>query len=341
MSRGLPTRGARPPAPGERGSSRLGLGLAALGRPGYINLGREEDLGDDRSADSMRRRAWDVLDAARDSGVAYFDVARSYGRAEEFLAGWLARRGIRPGEVVVGSKWGYRYTAGWKVSAPSHEVKDHSAAAFRSQLEETLGLLGDHLCLYQVHSLTPDSPLLDDEEALDELAGLASAGVGVGITVSGPEQASAVRDAMCVTRNGERLFSSVQATWNPLEQSAGAALREAKASGARVIVKEALANGRLTSRGPGSPLPGAESVLAVLAGLARRHKTTVERIALASALAQPFADVVLSGAASPAQLRSNLEAESLRIDPEELASLDGRGVDPAAYWTARQSLQWS
>jgi hypothetical protein len=44
----------------------------------------------------------------------YFDAARSYGRAEEFLGGWLAARGIGPQEVVVGSKWGYVYTANWQ-----------------------------------------------------------------------------------------------------------------------------------------------------------------------------------------------------------------------------------
>jgi aryl-alcohol dehydrogenase-like predicted oxidoreductase len=44
----------------------------------------------------------------------YFDAACSYGRAEEFLGGWLAARGIAPQEVVVGSKWGYVYTANWQ-----------------------------------------------------------------------------------------------------------------------------------------------------------------------------------------------------------------------------------
>jgi aryl-alcohol dehydrogenase-like predicted oxidoreductase len=44
----------------------------------------------------------------------YFDAARSYGRAEEFLGGWLAARGIGPDEVAVGSKWGYTYTANWQ-----------------------------------------------------------------------------------------------------------------------------------------------------------------------------------------------------------------------------------
>ena len=85
--------------------SRIGLGLAALGRPAYITSGREQDL-PDRSVTGMRTRTFSMLDAAYAAGVRYVDAARSYGRAEEFLAGWLAERGHA--DVIVGSKWGYR-----------------------------------------------------------------------------------------------------------------------------------------------------------------------------------------------------------------------------------------
>ena len=77
--------------------SRIGLGLAALGRPGYINLGHADDLGGDREVAAMEAQAVVVLDAARKAGVRYFDAARSYGRAEAFLApGWRSR-GSSPG----------------------------------------------------------------------------------------------------------------------------------------------------------------------------------------------------------------------------------------------------
>ena len=32
----------------------IGLGLAAIGRPGYINLGRDRDLGEDRAVETLR-----------------------------------------------------------------------------------------------------------------------------------------------------------------------------------------------------------------------------------------------------------------------------------------------
>jgi aryl-alcohol dehydrogenase-like predicted oxidoreductase len=101
--------------------SRIGLGLAALGRPAYINLGRRDDYPADRSVAMLERRCHDVLDAAHAAGIKYIDAARSYGLAEAFLAGWLASRRIARDAVVVGSKWGYRYTGAWDVHAAVHE----------------------------------------------------------------------------------------------------------------------------------------------------------------------------------------------------------------------------
>ena len=165
--------------------SRIGLGLAALGRPAYITGGRADDL-PDRSVAGLRNRTFAMLDAAYSAGIRYVDAARSYGRAEEFLAGWLAERGHR--DVVVGSKWGYRYTGGWRLDAARQEVKEHSLAMFTTQLAESRALLGEHLALYQVHSLTPDSGLFADAALLRALARLRSDGVLVGLTTSGPGQ---------------------------------------------------------------------------------------------------------------------------------------------------------
>src|ERR1700741_4855264 len=122
--------------------SRIGLGLAALGRPAYITSGREGDL-PDRSETGMRARTFSMLDAAYAAGVRYVDAARSYGLAEEFLAGWLAERGHA--DVIVGSKWGYRYTGGWRLDAPRQEVKEHSLAMFTTQLAESRALVAERL----------------------------------------------------------------------------------------------------------------------------------------------------------------------------------------------------
>ena len=46
-------------------TARIGLGLAALGRPGYINLGHDEDLPPGRQVDDLRRRTHELLDLVR------------------------------------------------------------------------------------------------------------------------------------------------------------------------------------------------------------------------------------------------------------------------------------
>jgi len=304
--------------------TRLGLGLAALGRPDYINLGHGEDLGAQKDVPTLDREAHAVLDAAYDGGISYFDAARSYGKAEEFLASWLERRGLEPGAVTVGSKWGYTYTAGWRVDADVHEVKDLSLATLRRQLTESLELLGPHLRLYQIHSATLESGVLDDREVLDELAGLRETGLEIGLTVTGPSQRETIERALEVGG-----FDTVQATWNLLERSASPALAAARAAGLGVIVKEALANGRLTARGDVAPLRE----------LAERFGTTPDALALAAVLSQPWADVVLSGAASVEQLRSNLGA--LELDRELGPELEQLAEDPAVYWEERAALPWN
>jgi aryl-alcohol dehydrogenase-like predicted oxidoreductase len=292
--------------------AQIGLGLAALGRPAYINVGHGEDVADS-SVEGMERQAHAVLDAAYEHGVRWFDVARSYGRAEAFLASWLTGRRLRPGEVTVSSKWGYRYTAGWRVDADEHEVKDLSAEHLRAQWRETRELLGDHLGVYQIHSATLDSGVLDDPEVRRELDALRAGGIRVGLTVTGADQAATIERAL---ETGG--FDTVQATWNLHERSAEAALERAHEAGLVVLVKEALANGRLAARGAGQ-----------------------DAVALAAALARPWADVVLSGAATVAQLQSNVAARELAWDDELEERMAGVVEEPAAYWATRAELPWT
>jgi aryl-alcohol dehydrogenase-like predicted oxidoreductase len=311
-----------PPA---RARAEIGLGLAALGRPGYINLDHGRDI-EDPAVERMEHAAHEVLDAAYEQGVRSFDAARSYGRAEAFLASWLERRGLAPGEVQVSSKWGYSYTADWRVDADEHEVKDLGAAQLRRQWGETSALLGDHLGLYQIHSATVESGVLEDSEVLAELAALRERGVRIGLTATGPRQAATIELAL---ETGA--FDAVQATWNLHERSAAGALARAREAGLYVMVKEALANGRLTERGGGPALSQAT----------RDRGTTEDALALAAALAQPWADLVLSGAATVAQLRSNLAARELAWDEELEGRLAGLVEEPDAYWAARSELPWN
>jgi aryl-alcohol dehydrogenase-like predicted oxidoreductase len=123
----------------------------------------------------------------------------------------------------------------------------------------------------------------------------------------------------------------VQATWNLLERSVGPALAEARARGLEVIVKEPLANGRLTRRGDVAPLLAE----------AERRGVGPDALALAAACAQPFATCVLLGAATSAQLAENLRARA--VDADAIAAVSTRVTPeaPEAFWTRRAQLPWT
>lgn len=313
--------------------SRIGFGLAALGRPGYVNVGHGADLRGGTDVATMERRAHDVLDAARRGGVTYFDAARSYGRAEDFLGRWLTVRGVAPGQLTVGTKWGYTYTAGWRVDADVHEVKDHSLATLRRQWDETRAALDGHVALLQVHSATLDSGILEDASVHEALAELRADGEvrAIGLSLSGARQSDTLRRAHEIQVGGRPLFDAVQVTWNVLEPSAGETLAEVHPDGMGVIVKEALANGRLV-RGPETASVSAQ---------AERLGTTADALALAAVLAQPWADVVLSGAVSGEQLATNLASASVQLDEEAWSVLNGLRQEPEAYWRERAALSWT
>lgn len=316
------------------GHAAWAIGTAVLGRPAYITTGAADALPDDRSVDAMRQATFAVLDAALAAGVDWVDTARSYGRAEEFVGDWWRERSAADPEWVrsaptVSSKWGYAYVGDWDRDAAVHEVKEHSAAQFRRQwalTEQTL----PRLALYQVHSLTTDSPLFDDDELLDALAELRDSGVAIGFTTTGTGQADTIGKALDVERQGARLFSAVQSTWNLMETSVGDALALASRNELTVLIKESLANGRLLSRPPKA-----------LREIAADRGVTLDAVALAVVARQPWVDRVLLGSAGVEQLASNVAATSVELDDSEVDRLLATPQDPAEYWADRSALAWT
>ena len=324
-------------------AARLGLGLAALGRPGYVTLNHASDLGGRYDPTAMEAHAHAVLGEAFNAGLRYFDAARSYGRAEDFMASWLRNREIAPGEIIVASKWGYTYTAGWSTSATQHEIKDHSLAAFERQSAESVERLGRHLSVYQIHSVTGDSKTLEDNALIDAIARLRTRGIRAGLSVSGPGQDIAIRRSLEVRRDGQRVFDSVQATWNLFERGAESALEVAHAAGMKVVVKESLANGRLTGEAGGERREGGilTPLVAQIREVAEARGTTIEMLALAAALARPWADVVLTGAATVDQIRSSVAALDFSYDAELEKQLRPLAIPSDEYWRARSAFRWN
>ena len=148
------------------------------------------------------------------------------------------------------------------------------------------------------------------------------------MSVSGPRQADVIRTALALRIDGVSPFSCVQATWNLLEPSAGPALAEAHDAGWGVIVKEALANGRLL-----------EVPAVIEAGV--RAGAGPDAVALAAVLANPWVDVALSGAATAAQVRSNAAAADLASEVPGLVDLPELAEPPEAYWEARAARTWA
>ncbi len=319
----------------------LGLGLAALGRPGYITLGHADDLQHTYDITVMEAHAHRVLDAAWAAGIRYFDTARSYGRAEQFLGTWLAARQIDPAQITIGSKWGYTYTADWQVTLAAdtkHEVKEHSRPVLQRQIAESRDLLGAHLDLYQIHSATLDSGVLENAEVLAVLGQLRDEGLAIGFSVSGPKQAETILRGLAIEVGGKPLFAAVQATWNLLEQSATAALRQAHEAGVGVIVKEVLANGRLTARNRETSF---QDQLMLLTEVAQSQQTTVDALALATVMQQTWVNVALSGAATIDHLHANLAALQVTWNEGIAERLAGLRESATSYWHARGQLAWN
>jgi aryl-alcohol dehydrogenase-like predicted oxidoreductase len=305
-----------------------------------VTLNHARDLGGTYDLSAMEAHAHEVLDAAFDAGIRYIDAARSYGRAEDFVASWLRARKIAPSDIMVASKWGYTYTADWSTSAQQHEIKDHSLAAFERQFAESYERLGPYLSLYQIHSVTADGKTLEDDALIDAIARLRERGIGAGLSVSGAGQDVAIRRALAVHRDGKRVFDSVQATWNLLERGAESALQEAHDAGMKVVVKESLANGRLTHENRNDDDVFSPR-LAKIRALAESRGTTIEKLALAAALARPWADIVLTGAATVEQIHSSVAAVEVDYDAELDEQIRPLSIASEDYWRARSSFRWN
>jgi len=208
------------------------------------------------------------------------------------------------------------------------------------QVEETKEHLGPYLNLYQVHSATFDSGILTNKDVHRALHKCrVDNGWSIGLSVSGPNQDEIIREALRITVDGassQRLFDSVQCTYNILEQRPAEALLEAHEAGMDIIIKEGLANGRALRSSK-------------LTAVSKDLDCAPDQLALGAILAQPFQPRVLSGAVTAEQLRSNLK--SLQVS-ETLAStkdgnaaleqlMEGCRMKSEMYWKDRSDLKWN
>lgn len=313
---------------------KLGLGTAALGRPQYINV-RLEDC-DNSNLDTFRKESFQVLEEAYNSGVRYFDTAPGYGLAEELVLEWLQTKNDY--SIKISTKWGYTYTANFDPNAKIHEVKEHSLAKLNEQWNFSKQLL-PHLKVYQIHSATLETGVLENKDVLDKLAFLKNEyNLKIGITTSGTNQVEVIKKGLDVLVDGGPLFDIFQVTYNFLDQSLLTVSEELIQKNKSIIIKEALANGRIFSN---KNYPHYNKMYSFLEQLASKHNVGADAIALKYCLQTIPESIVLSGASNSNQLQENLKANSFSLSNDEIEKLKSFKVSPDVYWKERKQLQWN
>ncbi|MCD9634290.1 aldo/keto reductase, partial [Tenacibaculum maritimum] len=195
----------------------IGLGTAAIGRPSYINIKDTFSKTKTFSQSAFKKKGIALLDIAYENGIRYFDTAPGYGIAETLLIDWVKTK--NDPSILVGSKWGYTYTANFDPNAIQHEIKEHSLSKLNAQWQVSKQLL-PYLRFYQIHSATLATGVLENQEILEKLHQLKTVhNLQIGITTSGANQTAILQKALSIKIAGVALFSVFQCTYNPLEQS--------------------------------------------------------------------------------------------------------------------------
>ncbi|MCM5663853.1 aldo/keto reductase [Galbibacter mesophilus] len=312
---------------------RIGLGTAALGRPLYINVKQEKTAVSDLNAFKMK--GIQVLDAAYEMGVRFFDTAPGYGLAENLLLEWLKSKNDTT--VEVSTKWGYTYVANFDPNAKVHEVKEHSLHKLNEQWEYSKGLQ-PNLKLYQIHSATLETGVLSNDKILAKLFELKKEqNLEIGATTSGHNQVEIIKKALDVSVEREQLFDSFQITYNILEQDVIKLCNELSLQEKKILVKEALANGRIFKN---NAYPHYKEMYAYLSFLADKYQVGEDAIALRFCMQTIPKSLVLSGASNISHLEANLKANDIVLSKEEINRLKEFKISSSNYWEERKKLTW-
>lgn len=316
-------------------NTKFCLGTAAIGRPVYINV-RQTHADNTFNLDLFNAEGIRFLEEAYSLGIKHFDVAPSYGAAEHMLQEWLTVN--KHSDVALSSKWGYSYEANYKSDAKIHENKEHSLQRLTTQWEETKKLL-PHLKLYQIHSATIESAVLDNKEVLQKLNFIQNEfGVEIGVTVTGANQNEIIKKALNITINGKQLFSSIQVTYNVFEQGLLEVLPLIKEHKIKLIIKESLANGRVFKN---EQFSNYKKMYELMDKLSEKYNVSNDAVALRYVIDSVSPDMLLLGAINKEQLLSNLNCKNFSLTSDELTKINSLKNTSEAYWNERAQLTWN
>jgi aryl-alcohol dehydrogenase-like predicted oxidoreductase len=312
----------------------IGLGTAALGRPQYINV--RQDNAENTDLENFRKHSFSVLEAAYNSGIRYFDTAPGYGLAEELVLEWVKTKNDT--SIEIATKWGYTYTANFDINATVHEIKEHSLEKLNEQWNFSKQLL-PYLKVYQIHSATLETGVLENTEVLRQLAFLKKThNLKIGLTTSGANQVEVIKKALAVLVDGKTVFDIFQVTYNFLDQSLQEVLAELMRQNKSLVIKEALANGRIFRN---TAYPHYKKLYSVLEELSKKYTVGVDAISLKYCEQTISNSIVLSGASTALQLKENVKLTDFSLSSDDLKTLNSFRTTPDFYWTERKKLQWN
>lgn len=313
----------------------IGFGTAAIGRPQYINL-RSSSNSVKFNKEKFSEEGEAILTAAYQKGVRHFDTAPGYGIAEQIIIDWIRKH--QPQNITVSSKWGYSYVANFNHEAKVHEIKEHSLEKLNEQWAKSKQLL-PQLNIYQIHSATLDSGVLDNKSILQRLHEIKQQyKIKIGLSTSGESQNEIIEKALKIRVNKQDLFDSYQVTYNVFDQNLLKIKNLLVNQNKCVIIKEALANGRIF---PNRKYKNYSSTYQILKQLAAKYKVNEDAIALRFCIDTIQPSTVLSGAINSAQLTSNLDALKFELSTLEIDQIKALSSEPSFYWEERKLLPWN
>jgi aryl-alcohol dehydrogenase-like predicted oxidoreductase len=268
--------------------------------------------------------------------VRYFDTAPGYGLAEELVLDWLQTK--NDPTIEIATKWGYTYTANFDKNAIIHEVKEHSLAKLNAQWEFSKQLL-PYLKVYQIHSATIATGVLENQAVLEQLSSLKKEHhLTIGLTTTGENQVEVLKRALDVHIEGTQVFDLFQVTYNCLEQSLQKISQELIQQEKTIVIKEALANGRIFKN---KNYQQYSLLYKTLANLAQKYEVGIDAISLKYCAQKIPKSTILSGASTIRQLQENLKADTFMLSSQDLKLLDAFKTPAHYYWSERKKLTWN
>jgi len=274
------------------------------------------------------RQTVEVVAAALDAGINFFDTADMYGgsNSEHFLGKALAK--LR-NDAIVATKFGLRVNDEFAGGAKPDYVKRAADASLRR-------LNVERIDLYQLHKPDPSVPIADTLAAMNDLV---KAGKVREIGCSNFSVAQ-LREAESAVRAGAAKFVSVQNEYSLLHRDPEKdVLPECERLGLAFLPYFPLANGLLTGKyakgvpppkGTRMQMPWAASgmteermsVVDSLRAIAERNGHTLLDLAFSWLLRKNAVASVIAGATRPEQIRANAAAADWELSKEDLAAID-------------------